>query len=488
MSGEGLWLFECGLSVINIIVFASFYVQHFYLISKQGLTPVYGFVKRVKQTQESDKLSLGALFMRFPTLFLLNTSDEFIQAVFVAPVILCVMFLLGIVNGFVPILVSWICYSSIVTVSQPWLGLQMHANILEIDFLYLVTAPFATSNHYIVNYALKWFIFRFMLSCGLAKWYSSDESWRRLTAMNYHYETQPLPNMLSPFFHKLPNWIHKLEVVGTLIVEIPLCLFVFIPHWSAQVAAFIGFVGLNIAINSTGNFGHLGLLTIIECIPLIPDDIWRSLLPFSIDMFVDSEGSYIAYILSWIVLLAYVSISIHPSLKVIGYDERKKLIPIYITKNIDLFISKTYPVYRTMSLLRICNYYSKFTNMTKERWELVIEGSYDNKTWAEYVLPFKPGPTWRKPRYFPLHMPCLDWQMWFVPLRLQRGFDFPAWYKILINKLRQENSSILPMFYYSPFPANEPPKYIRTVVYKYSYSSQPEEVWERTQVGIRDHN
>lgn len=36
-----------------------------------------------------------------------------------------------------------------------------------------------------------------------------DKVWRDLTAMDYHYETQPLPNPISYFLHQAPKKYHR---------------------------------------------------------------------------------------------------------------------------------------------------------------------------------------------------------------------------------------------------------------------------------------
>lgn len=105
----------------------------------------------------------------------------------------------------------------------------MHANMIELNFLYCVLAPFTFVNPYIVNYGMMWLVFRVMLSCGIGKYVSKDVSWRNLRAMDYHYFTQPLPNPLSPFMHRLPKFVHTFEVIATFAIEGPICFLIFLP-------------------------------------------------------------------------------------------------------------------------------------------------------------------------------------------------------------------------------------------------------------------
>uniref|UniRef100_A0A1X7TQG6 Lipase maturation factor n=1 Tax=Amphimedon queenslandica TaxID=400682 RepID=A0A1X7TQG6_AMPQE len=40
-----------------------------------------------------------------------------------------------------------------------------------------------------------------------------DSCWRDLTCMNYHYETQPVPNPFSYYLHQSPEIIHNIETM-----------------------------------------------------------------------------------------------------------------------------------------------------------------------------------------------------------------------------------------------------------------------------------
>ena len=42
-----------------------------------------------------------------------------------------------------------------------------------------------------------WLLFRLMFMSGVVKLESGDPTWRSLTALDYHYWTQPLPNPMA---------------------------------------------------------------------------------------------------------------------------------------------------------------------------------------------------------------------------------------------------------------------------------------------------
>jgi hypothetical protein len=43
-----------------------------------------------------------------------------------------------------------------------------------------------------------------MIGAGMIK-IRGDQCWRDLTCMNYHYQTQPVPNPFSIYFHNTPG-------------------------------------------------------------------------------------------------------------------------------------------------------------------------------------------------------------------------------------------------------------------------------------------
>lgn len=59
--------------------------------------------------------------------------------------------------------------------------------------------------------------------------------------MSFHYWTQPLPNPISAYMHRLPLWVHKIETYCGMVFESFAALFVFAPIWLRWIA-FFGFV------------------------------------------------------------------------------------------------------------------------------------------------------------------------------------------------------------------------------------------------------
>src|SRR2546421_659491 len=63
---------------------------------------------------------------------------------------------------------------------------------------------------------MLWLVFRLMFGSGAVKLASGDPTWRNLTAMAFHYETQPIPTPAAWYAYQLPLWIQKASTAATL--------------------------------------------------------------------------------------------------------------------------------------------------------------------------------------------------------------------------------------------------------------------------------
>src|SRR5213079_1530435 len=91
--------------------------------------------------------------------------------------------------------------------------------------------------------------------------------------------------------------------------------------------------------------------------------------------------------------------------------------------------------------LHLVNTYGAFGSITRERYEIVLEGTdeanvTDSTRWREYEFSGKPGdPMRRPPLVAPYHM-RLDWLMWFEAMAPSPHSD---WFFGLLEKLLQGN-------------------------------------------------
>ncbi|KAL3171985.1 hypothetical protein MRX96_043665 [Rhipicephalus microplus] len=126
----------------------------------------------------------------------------------------------------------------------------------------------------ITLWLVRWLLFRFMFASGVVKLTSGCPTWWGLTALNYHFESQCIPTPIAWYFHHLPNWVLRLGVVFTFVVEIAVPPLFFAPVRALRIFSFYCQVFLQMLIIATGNYNFFNLLTITLCLSLADDALF----------------------------------------------------------------------------------------------------------------------------------------------------------------------------------------------------------------------
>jgi hypothetical protein len=119
--------------------------------------------------------------------------------------------------------------------------------------------------------------------------------------------------------------------------------------------------------------------------------------------------------------------------------------------------------------------YGAFGGVTRERYEIVIEGTQDevltpSTKWSEYEFKGKPGdPSRMPPQIAPYHL-RLDWAMWFAAMSPEPN---DLWFFHLIQKLLESDAATLGLMGRNPFPQGRP-HYIRAEYYAYAFTTPDE--------------
>jgi len=294
-------------------------------------------------------------------------------------------------------------------------------------------------------------LFRLMFSSGVVKLASGDPTWRSLTALRYHYETQPLPTRAAWYFHQLPGGFQDLSVLVMFFIELCLPFLIFGPKY-LRITAAAGITFLQVLIFITGNYGFFNLLAIALCLLLVDDSSWPKrwgpsgnerratrLKPWPKSIQVS--------LAVFIVLMSLVQVTALFSQRFqwpapIGY-----------------LIQASGPFY-------IVNSYGLFAVMTTIRPEIIIEGSSDSNTWLPYEFKYKPGDLKRAPMQVAPYQPRLDWQMWFAALG---NYKNNPWFLNFMVRLLQGSPEVLKLLANNPFP-ERPPRYIRATLYRYRFT------------------
>src|SRR5262249_13392593 len=102
--------------------------------------------------------------------------------------------------------------------------------------------------------------------------------WTALTCLDAYFETQPIPNPLSPLFHHLPHAVLAGGVVVNHLVEVVLPWFAFGPRRLRLVAAG-GQAGVQTGVDPSGNLAFLNWLTVVPVLALLDDGFVVRLVP-----------------------------------------------------------------------------------------------------------------------------------------------------------------------------------------------------------------
>jgi hypothetical protein len=348
----------------------------------------------------------------------------------------------------------YILYLSIVAAGQEFMSFQWDMLLLEAGFL----AIFLGSN--ITVWLYRFLVFRLMLMSGTVKLSSGDRTWHSLTALNFHYQTQPLPTPIAWYAQQLPEWFHRLSCVGVFAIEIFIPFLIFAPRRIRHFAAWC-LIALQVLILLTGNYAFFNCLTIAMCLFLFDDRALPRQVPGKIQ--AGFSPKIVAIAAAVIVLFGFTELYTH-------FTER----PVPVATGL---MELTAP-------FGIVNGYGLFAVMTTQRLEIIIEGSNDGVEWRAYEFPYKPGNVRRAPPWVAPHQPRLDWQMWFAALSNYRA---NPWFVALVGRLLEGSPDVLRLLAFNPFPS-KPPNQIRAVVYEYRFTDantkrQTGAWWAREPVG-----
>ncbi len=432
------------LGVIYLIAFVSLWVQVDGLIGSDGVLPVNQFLPAVHAQLGKDAYAI------LPTLCWFGSSNAFLHFLCGGGVVLSVLLIFGIAPA-LSLVALFAFYLSVTIAGQTFLSFQWDVLLLETGFLSIFLAPWRLWPRELIClpgspppataapvsraglFLLKFLLFKLMLMSGMVKLTSGDDCWWNLTALNYHY------------------WS-----------------FIWAPRRPRLIAAGL-MIFLQFAIAITGNYCFFNLLTIALCLLLIDDTA------VGIPRLREAVGAQMVGAPSprragcgrvlRIRLCSYVAIAV---------------IVVTLPINAWLIFSGFKPtsrpphalatVYEQLEALRIVNGYGLFRVMTKDRCEIVLEGSIDGVEWLPYEFKWKPGDVKRAPGWCAPHQPRLDWQMWFAALESPRE---NSWFFGLIVRLLQESHDVNGLLAHNPFP-DKPPRYVRAMFYRYRFTTLSE--------------
>jgi len=450
------WLLERGLAAMYLVAFLVTLNQFLPLAGERGLLPAPAFLRDVP-------------FRYAPSLFHWFPADRAFTACAWLGVALSIVALSGLVSrlGALPVAALWatlyVLYLSFINAGQTWYGFGWESLLVEIGFFTMFGGARAAPPSALLNWIYRWTLFRLMFGAGLIK-LRGDACWRDLSCLDYFFETQPMPNPLSWSFHHLPRAVLHGGVAFNHVVELIVPFGFFLPQPYAGVAGLVTIL-FQLILIAGGNLSWLNWLTIVLAIATL-DDRFLSWLPITKPALQPMPPPQKIATVALTVLVALLSIS--PTLNM---------------------LSPSQVMNTSFNPLQIVNTYGAFGSITKERYEIVIEGTdaevlSATTAWREYEFKGKPGDvTYRPPLVAPYHL-RLDWLMWFAAM--SSPSDHP-WFASLLLALLEGDANVLSLVRTNPFP-DHPPRWIRAQLYLYHFTTAEERRrtgawWTRQLVG-----
>src|SRR6266481_7798306 len=268
------WLFLRAIGLIYLAAFVSLGVQALGLIGSHGILPLSDFTGAIRGQLGSER------YWWFPMVFWLDQSDFAIRATCWAGAALSLLLIFNILPR-LSLFFLYALYLSLFYAGQIFMGFQWDALLLESGFLALFLSMVTRPGIWL----LRWLLFRFMFLSGSVKLLSGDPTWANLSALSYHFQTQPLPTPLAWYAHHLPRGVLKASTAATFVIELGLPFLIFCPRRLRFVAAF-GILLLEALIFLTGNYTFFNLLAMALCLVLFDDAALRKVLPQRLTRFV----------------------------------------------------------------------------------------------------------------------------------------------------------------------------------------------------------
>ena len=473
------WLFLRLVGVTYLLAFASLAPQLLGLVGSDGLLPIVPLLERASEFYGT------AAYYEFPTLAWISATDTALLTLCWAGIVLA-----GLASvGAAPVLILpllWALYLSLTVAGQNFLMFQWDVLLLETGLLACFYAPLGwwprldqgAPPPATIRWLIWLLVFKLTFLSGITKLASGDPTWSGLTALTYHYQTQPLPAWTSWYAHHVPIWAHMTSALGMFAIELVVPFGALVPSRfrRARVSACALMCLLQLAIAVTGNYGFFSLLTVALYLSLLDDRTLARIFPTSL---AERAASRVLQVAQPPRLWRGVLIGVTPVIAFVT------VIALWH----EATFRQPHPEWSTTVLrlvqpLRSINRYGLFRSMTTVRPELVVEASLDGTTWRDYEFRWKPGDVSTRPRFVQPHMPRLDWLMWFGALDAAGN---EHWLRTLLVRLLDGSPAVTALLGEPPFPGDRP-RYVRLAIYRYEFTDPGEETaprnwWSRELTG-----
>lgn len=328
------------------------------------------------------------------------------------------------------------------------------------------------------TWPLRLLLFKLMFSMGVIKLVYGMTEWKTGGAMQFFWQNQPMPGLVSWYANALPGWLQKTFSWYTLFVEVPATVLIFAGPRSRKVFFWLNLL-LQLGIFFSGNYAFFNLLTI-----LLSWSLWQVRTG---NVTRENTGGFFrqaARICFGIILAGWLCSSSWNIYKVLHFE--RGYLPEYswvFLKN-DTQLAIPSPLRDLLSVYAAPKFsapYGLFAHIPRYRMEISIEGSYDQKAWRVYPFRVKPKECERAPTWYAPHHWRLDHQMYYESFRIRdpglharmSHFLGARWMPGLLTALSRADADVLQLLSENPFP-DRPPHFFRLRYQYYLFTSMEE--------------
>ncbi|KAG7506994.1 hypothetical protein JOB18_020958 [Solea senegalensis] len=346
--------------------------------------------------------------------------------------------------------------------------------LLETGFLAIFLCPLWTLSQVprrcppslVCIWTFRWLIVRIMLGAGLIK-IRGDKCWRDLTCMDYHYETQPVPNPMSYYMHRSPRWFHVFETSSNHFIELVVPFFTFFGRRMCVINGAIQIL-FQVVLIVSGNLSFLNWLTIVPSLACFDDASLGFLFRAGggakkavLDIQNEDAAGRTPKPSKGMLIRRVVNVSLGV---MIGF------LSVPVVMNL---LSSKQVMNTSFDPLGIVNTYGAFGSITKERTEVIFQGTLSpdpkdpDAVWEEYQFLCKPGDVYRRPCLISPYHYRLDWLMWFAAFQT---YEQSVWVIHIAGRLLSNDSTVLSLLDHNPFQGRDPPRWVRGEHFRYKFS------------------
>jgi hypothetical protein len=263
-----------GVAACHAVAFASLHAQLPGLYGRDGLLPMAPALSAAEARAGGRAASLVEKLRILPTLLWLHKPLRVPPDVLAGALCLCGAALAGAAacaaaartrpGGplcMIAFLLLHVLYASLLAVGQTFLSFQWDILLLECTALTAVLAAPRGSLPPALAWCPRLTLFKLMLASGAVKLQSGCRTWSELSALQYHFATQPLPTPLAWRAAATPAALLRASVAFALMLEGPAAWLLLCPLRLPRHVGAAAQLLFQAVIAASGNYTFFNVLT-----------------------------------------------------------------------------------------------------------------------------------------------------------------------------------------------------------------------------------